>query len=95
MRIGLYWPLRLKKLKSIHGGQIQSDYKNHKFGRLQLKTEWRLGCLEVTMASKLLLTFFGLNSLTQLQWQTQIWPLSSSEAKKRSVFAVFMAMMTI
>ena len=36
---------------------------------------------------------FWLNSLDQPPFQPQIWPPTSSKAKKRSVFAVFMAMM--
>ena len=82
-------------LKLILGSQIQSDFLNHKFARLQLKTEWRQRCLEVTTASKHFWNLFWLNSLDQPQFQPQTWPLASFETKKHSIFAVFMAMMAM
>ena len=41
------------------------------------------------------LWLFWLNSLDQPPFQPQLWPLTSSKAKKRSVFAVFMVMMAM
>ena len=89
------WTKFIEKVE-IHQRRPNSEHiLNYNFGRLQQKTEWGLGSLEVTMASKLFLNLFWLNSLDQPQLQPQIWPLDSSRSKKCSDFAVFMAMMAI
>ena len=84
----------LEKKNLITGDQIQRNFQNAEFGRLQLKTEWRQGFLEVTTASKLCWNFFWLNSLDQPPWQPQNWPLVCLRPKKRSVFAVFISSRT-
>ena len=85
----------LEKKNLIIGDQIQRNFQNAEFGRLQLKTEWRQGFLEVTTASKLCWNFFWLNSLDQPPWQPQNWPLAFLRSKKHSIFAVFKAVMAI
>ena len=88
------WTKFIEKVE-IHQRRPNSEHiLNYNFGRLQQKTEWGLGSLEVTMASKLFLNLFWLNSLDQPQLWPQNWPLALSKAKKRSVFAVFMASRT-
>ena len=42
-----------------------------------------------------LVCIFWLNSLDQPQFQPQIWPLASSEVKRRSVFVVFAILMAM
>ena len=71
----------LEKKNLITGDQIQRNFQNAEFGRLQLKTEWRQGFLEVTTASKLCWNFFWLNSLDQPPWQPQNWPLAFLRSK--------------
>ena len=85
----------LEKKNLITGDQIQRNFQNAEFGRLQLKTVWRPGVLEVTTASKLFWNFFWLNSLDQPPWQPQNWPLAFLRSKKHSIFAVFKAVMAI
>ena len=61
------WTKFIEKVE-IHQRRPNSEHiLNYNFGRLQQKTEWGLGSLEVTMASKLFLNLFWLNSLNQPQ----------------------------
>ena len=61
------WTKFIEKVE-IHQRRPNSEHiLNYNFGRLQQKTEWGLGSLEVTMASKLFLNLFWLNSLDQPQ----------------------------
>ena len=61
------WTKFIEKVE-IHQRRPNSEHiLNYNFGRLQQKTEWGLGSLEVTMASKLFLHLFWLNSLDQPQ----------------------------
>ena len=61
------WTKFIEKVE-IHQRRPNSEHiLNYNFGRLQQKTEWGLGSLEVTMASKLFLNLFWLNSFDQPQ----------------------------
>ena len=61
------WTKFIEKVE-IHQRRPNSEHiLNYNFGQLQQKTEWGLGSLEVTMASKLFLHLFWLNSLDQPQ----------------------------
>ena len=70
---------------------VYSNFLVLYFARLQPKTEWRLSCLEVTTAFKLILDFFLAKIPRPASIIASILALASSEVKKRSIFAVFMA----
>ena len=85
----------LKKLKSINWSQNWNNFQIAEMAGFRGQRSGALTSVEVKNGLFGFLWLFWLNSLDQPPFQPQIWPLTSSKAKKRSVFAVFMVMMAM
>ena len=83
----------LKKLKSINWSQNWNNFQIAEMAGFRGQRSGSLTSVEVKNGLFGFVSLFWLNSLDQPPFQPQIWPPTSSKAKKRSVFAVFMAMM--
>ena len=83
----------MKKLNSVKWSQIQKNFQIAEMAGFRGQRSGALTSVEVKNGLFGFVWLFWLNSLDQPPFQPQIWPPTSSKAKKRSVFAVFMAMM--